>query len=253
MKEDLKPMYFGESLLLFGIPGIILYCNIYYGVPYLDSLGVPLIISFPLALYGLLFLLFIASLIAYKLEGNPSTLAGLTKRFRLTKLNKKMGFISIGTFIVVMIMEELLKFTSGILAKMSVFAPPDILPEFIDPNQTLSFPLTAFMGVSLEGNWWILLVWLLCLACNILGEEFWWRGYILPRQELAFGKKAWLVHGALLLLVFHAFLKWNYIVLIPICFILPYMAQRYQNTWIPAIIHGIGNGLFFAFIIPGIF
>lgn len=251
--NELKPMYFGESLLYFGIPSVMLYVNIYYGVPFLDSKGVPLIVSFPLALYGLLGLLFFASLIAYKLEGNPLTKKALVSRFRLQKMNKKMWLISIGSFLLIIVLEEMLKFTSKLLSSIPLFAPPEILPEFIDPKQTLVLPFTEFMGTPLEGNWWILLVWFICLTCNILGEEFWWRGYILPRQELAFGKWAWVIHGALWLLFFHAFLKWNYLVLIPTCFLISFMAQRYRSTWMAAVIHGIGNGLFFVFIIPGIF
>ncbi|MFT4416197.1 CPBP family intramembrane glutamic endopeptidase [Fredinandcohnia humi] len=252
-QTNLKPMYLLESFLFFGIPGILLYFNIYYGIPYLDSKGIPLIVSFPLALYGLLGLLFFASLIAFKVEGNKSSIEALVSRFRLQGLNRKLWIISIGTFILITILEEFLKITGEYLAKTTFFAPPDILPEFIDPNKMLEFPLSEFMGVPLEGNWWIILIWLGCLLCNILGEEFWWRGYILPRQELAFGKSAWVIHGALWLLFFHAFLKWNYIVLIPTCFIIPFLAQKYKSTWIAAVIHGIGNGLFFAFIIPGIF
>ncbi|MFE8701624.1 type II CAAX prenyl endopeptidase Rce1 family protein [Cytobacillus sp. FJAT-54145] len=252
-EKALKPMYLGESLLYFAIPSVILYFNIYYGVPYLDSIGVPLIISFPLALYGLLGLLFFASLIAYKVEGNPLTLKDLVKRFRLQALNRKMWLISIGTFILITVFEEVLKSNGKTLASIPLFAPPEILPEFIDPNKALVLPFTEFMGTPLEGNWWILLLWLVCLSCNIFGEEFWWRGLILPRQELAFGKWAWVIHGALWLLFFHAFLKWNYIVLIPTCFLIPFMAQRYKSTWMAAVIHGIGNGLLFAFIIPGIF
>ncbi|WP_456279078.1 CPBP family intramembrane glutamic endopeptidase [Bacillus sp. AK128] len=251
--KELKPMYLGESLLYFGIPSIILYINIYYGVPYLDSIGIPLIISFPLALYGLLGLLFFTSLIAYKIEGNPVTKEAFVKRFRLQAMNKKMWMISIGTFLVIMVLEEMLKFTSKLLASIPFFAPPEILPEFIDPTKTLVLPFTEFMGTPLEGNWWILLVWLACLVCNIVGEEFWWRGYILPRQEIAFGKWAWVIHGALWLFFFHAFLKWNFIVLIPTCFLISFMAQRYKSTWMAAVTHGIGNGLFFAFIIPGMF
>jgi hypothetical protein len=33
---------------------------------------------------------------------------------------------------------------------------------------------------------------------NIVGEEFVWRGVVLPRQEVAFGGRAWLVNGVLL-------------------------------------------------------
>lgn len=53
-----------------------------------------------------------------------------------------------------------------------------------------------FMGVPLLGSWWVPVYYAsLMLVFNIGGEELWWRGYVLPRQELAFGKLAWVVHG----------------------------------------------------------
>ncbi|MFP4323970.1 MAG: type II CAAX prenyl endopeptidase Rce1 family protein [Anaerolineales bacterium] len=49
-------------------------------------------------------------------------------------------------------------------------------------------------------------VYAVSLFGNIIGEELWWRGYILPIQERAFGKWAWLINGLLWIVVFHAFL-----------------------------------------------
>lgn len=252
-KEALKPMYLGESLLFFGIPGLILYWNIYYGIPLLDKLGVPLIISFPLALYGLLGLLFFASLIAYKMEGRALSWQGIKERLRLTRMTKRMWFISLGAFVGLNLAEGILEATGGVLARLPLLSPPELFPEILNPlNEVPLFDLDEFMGVPMSGNWWLLLLWAICLACNIAGEEFWWRGYILPRQELAFGNRAWLVHGLLWLFLFHAFLKWNYIVLIPTCLLLPYLAQKYKNTWLPALIHGVGNALMFILLLNGI-
>ena len=44
------------------------------------------------------------------------------------------------------------------------------------------------MGIPLGGAWWVLFYYAtVILLFNIGGEELWWRGYVLPRQELAFG------------------------------------------------------------------
>lgn len=62
------------------------------------------------------------------------------------------------------------------------------------------------MGIPLPGAWWFVIyyaVWLLVL--NIFGEEPWWRGYVLPRQELFFGRATWAVHGVFWSL-FHLFI-----------------------------------------------
>jgi len=83
---------------------------------------------------------------------------------------------------------------------------------------------------------------LVMLSFNIFGEELWWRGYILPRQEEAYGRWTWAVHGLLWLLWHVAFYPWQVFALLLICLTVPYIAQRRQNIW-PAIIIHWQNGI----------
>jgi membrane protease YdiL (CAAX protease family) len=55
-------------------------------------------------------------------------------------------------------------------------------------------PFMSFDPLT-PGRYWILLIWVPYWVLNIMGEEILWRGTMLPRQELAFGKWAWLFHG----------------------------------------------------------
>ena len=87
------------------------------------------------------------------------------------------------------------------------------------------------------GRYWILGAWLPFFVLNIVGEEFVWRGVVLPRQEAAFGGKAWLINGVLWLL-FHAAFPWQVLLtLVPITVLLPYVVQRRRNTWVGIVIH----------------
>jgi membrane protease YdiL (CAAX protease family) len=97
------------------------------------------------------------------------------------------------------------------------------------------------------GRYWILGAWLPFFVLNILGEEFLWRGVVLPRQEVAFGRRAWVVNGILWLL-FHVTFPWQVLVtLVPITLILPYIVQRRRNIWAGLIIHaGFGGTGFLA-------
>jgi membrane protease YdiL (CAAX protease family) len=98
------------------------------------------------------------------------------------------------------------------------------------------------IGKLRPDQYWIFLVWLPYFFFNIAGEELLWRGYLLPRQERAIGSKAWLVNG-LLWAVLHSALGWRIAaILLPIEFVVPYVVQRRNNTWIGIIIHGIYNG-----------
>ena len=42
-----------------------------------------------------------------------------------------------------------------------------------------------FMGMPLKGAWWLVVFYTIGWILNILGEELWYRGFMLPRQELA--------------------------------------------------------------------
>lgn len=92
------------------------------------------------------------------------------------------------------------------------------------------------------GRYWILAAWLPFWLLNILGEEFLWRGVLLPRQEVAFGANAWYVN-ALGWFLFHLAFGWHLmVVLIPILFILPYVVQRRENASLGIVIHAAVNG-----------
>lgn len=93
-----------------------------------------------------------------------------------------------------------------------------------------------------SGRYWILVAWLPFFALNILGEEFVWRGVVLPRQEAAFGRWAWLANGGAHLLLHLPTGLPILVALWPTAFILPYVVQRRGNTWIGVAIHGALNG-----------
>ncbi|HEX6739209.1 MAG TPA: CPBP family intramembrane glutamic endopeptidase [Vicinamibacteria bacterium] len=123
--------------------------------------------------------------------------------------------------------------TGGLAGALAMLGQRRLQPAF------MAFaPLTA-------GRYWILAAWLPFFALNILGEEFVWRGVVLPRQEAAFGRAAWLVNGVLWLL-FHAAFPWQVLVmLVPIALILPAIAQRRRSTWPGVVIHAVFGGIGF--------
>ena len=112
----------------------------------------------------------------------------------------------------------------------------------------------SFMAVSaLKPNeFWILFAWAPFFVLNILGEELFWRGYILPQQEPAFGKLAWAVHGSLWT-AFHFAFGWQLMfVLFPFLFGLSYVAQLRSSTWVSILIHGVLNGSGFLAVALGV-
>jgi membrane protease YdiL (CAAX protease family) len=106
------------------------------------------------------------------------------------------------------------------------------------------FGPASFMGLQLKGQWWIPAYYLaVLLAGNIAGEELWWRGYLLPRQEIVHGSSTWIVHGALWA-AFHLFFQttaWDMIRMFPTCCALAFVAQHKKNTWPGMVGHTFGN------------
>ncbi len=87
----------------------------------------------------------------------------------------------------------------------------------------------------------LFLLWPPLFFFNIAGEELLWRGYILPHQEVRFGRHAWLVNG-LFWGMFHAAFGWKMIVLLaPVLLILPFVVQKRGNTLVGIVIHGFIN------------
>jgi membrane protease YdiL (CAAX protease family) len=112
-----------------------------------------------------------------------------------------------------------------------------------------------FMGIPLHGAWWILFYYaFVILVFNIGGEELWWRGYVLPRQELAFGRATWLLHG-ILWSIFHLFMQptlWDTVRMAITGIALAFVAQRTKNTWPGIVGHSFGNLAFFLSLVNGV-
>lgn len=98
---------------------------------------------------------------------------------------------------------------------------------------------------------WVLLAWLPMFALNIAGEELLWHGYLLPRNEIALGHRAWLVNAAGWLL-FHVPFGVDILLLLwPMMLIETYAIQRSRNTWVGVVVHAAVNGPAFVAISLG--
>ena len=251
MNQALKPMPLWMSLLFFGIPATIGLVGVYVVLPALDRAGLSVLWSFTIAVSGMFPLLLVAALVAYRLERRTLPVAGLGTRFRIGRLGKREWLWTLGLLVVYVGGQLLLMPAARWLATVLPFPLPEVLPPAIDPRVVQTSVPTEFLGVALRGNWGVGLLYLLILCLNILGEELWWRGYILPRQERVHGRWTWLVHGILWTL-FHAPFWWNLISLLPSTLSLSFVASRLRNTTPGIIVHLTLNGLGFVMILLGI-
>ena len=189
----------------------LLYCLL----PSLHRAGVPIFLNFLVSLGIPLGLLILASWIAYQREERSGTWSEFSKRFRLGTMQRSTWLWAIGLSVFMFLAPAFLDATSALIQKFAPIPAPLLQMFDIRPG--------TFMGVPLSGNWGILVGYLVYVLLNVFGEELWWRGYIFPRQELAFGKWTWVVHGMFWTL-FHSFFYWEIVKLLPGCLALSYVA-----------------------------
>ena len=240
-QENMRPLGVLLSIVLFIVPAAILYWTHYFFVPsFVSHTGYPYLVGYLIGWPSTMALFFIAALVAYKLEGNTNNWKDLAVRYRLGPMAAKDWLWTLGIFIFTMAVYFGLTFTTEWLARVSVLAPhPSFPPEFGPQGASAHVP-GMFMGMHLAGKWWIAVVFLVGWFLNIFGEEFWFRGYILPRQELAFGKYAWIANG-LMFGFNHIWQPWNLLLIIPGTLAGAYVVQRTRNTWVLIVSHGLGN------------
>lgn len=213
--------------------------------------GINDFINFYVTMVIPLAMMLVASLIAFKIEGNNFKWSTISTRFRLKRMTRIDWIYTVVLLAAMILIYGTLSFTPKWLIQFKLFSPPEFLIPAIDPRLEQNILLNSFLGVPLKGQWWIAVVYFIALLFNITGEEFWWRGYILPRQELAFKKWTWVVHGFLWGL-FHIFWKWNLIILIPSCLVVSYVIYKRKNTWIGIITHMAFNSVPLIGLIIGI-
>jgi uncharacterized protein len=85
---------------------------------------------------------------------------------------------------------------------------------------------------------------------TILGEEFLFRGVLLPRMEGVFGRWSWVANGVLFGF-YHVHLPWGILDNILTGLLYTYPAYRYRSTWMSIILHS-AQSVYFAFLVLGI-
>jgi membrane protease YdiL (CAAX protease family) len=217
----MKPLGLMRSLLWFGIPAAGFTLAIYGATPWMLDNGFSVFGSFSIGFIVPLTALLVASIIAYKREGHPWSQRAFSERMRLRRMTRVDWLWTLFLLVVTLGGYFGLKFTVDWLSAKPFFAPPEFLELFRTED--------SFLGVPLAGSWWLVAYHGLLLVVNIFGEELWFRGTIFPRQELAFGKRTWIVHG-LLYNAFHMFWKWDLIRLLPESLAYGLVAQKTRKS-----------------------
>jgi membrane protease YdiL (CAAX protease family) len=238
-----RPMPLSQAILYFGVPGLVVFGFVYLAIPALEATGLSGFAAYLWALLIPLVLLFIAALVALRAEGWPVNRASLRERFRYRSMTRRDWlWTGAGVLLFPAIYGLMTQITWPLFAG-GLLPLPGYIPTILDPRAAQGAEaLTTAVGGPLVGRWDLAALYFVVLFFNIFGEEFWWRGYILPRQELAHGASAWVVHGVLWA-AFHFFKFWDIIALLPVALGIAFISQRLQNNTPAVILHYVLNGL----------
>lgn len=104
----------------------------------------------------------------------------------------------------------------------------------------------------LVGAWWFFGLFVVFAVFNsILGEEFLFRGVLLPKMEGVFGRWSWVANGVLFGL-YHVHQPWGILnAVVSGVFLYTFPSWRFRSTWMGIIVHSVQN-VFFAFLILGV-
>ena len=104
----------------------------------------------------------------------------------------------------------------------------------------------------LNGAWWFLGLYVVNAVFNtILGEEFLFRGVLLPKMEGVFGRWSWVANGVLHGF-YHLHQPWGILGNVISCaFLYAFPSWRFRSTWMGIIVHS-AQSVFFTYLILGI-
>lgn len=104
-------------------------------------------------------------------------------------------------------------------------------PPFVDQS--------ALASPEFQGQWWLFGVLLISHLFNyFLGEEFLFRGVLLPKMQGVFGKYDW-VANAVLFGLYHLHKPWSIPTNIVGSLALTWPARRFRSNWMAIIVHAV--------------
>lgn len=198
--------------------------------------------------------LFVLSMIIVRREEGDLRWTTLKRRLRLntprepgTGQPRRRLWLWVMPFLIAVAVVEIVLNTSIENAWVSVF------PFLAEPQ---GYSLDAILGsqeilARLVGAWWFFALFMITAVFNtILGEEFLFRGVLLPKMEGAFGRGSWVANGVLFGL-YHVHQPWGIPNSVITGLLYTYPAYRYRSTWMSVILHS-AQSVFFAFLVLGV-
>jgi membrane protease YdiL (CAAX protease family) len=196
---------------------------------------------------GLIWLFVLSMIIVYREEGDLRW-ATIRRRLRLNtprdpKTGETRGKLWLWLIPIIILYLVAVMLINSPLDDLWVRVFPFLAaPPGYEPGHLLESPAVQ---AQLLGAWWFLGLWfVLSLFNTVLGEEFLFRGVLLPKMNGVFGKWDWVANGVLFSL-YHLNQPWGmpgYMLVGVFTMALP--AKRFRSTWMSIIVHSTANAFF---------
>lgn len=103
------------------------------------------------------------------------------------------------------------------------------------------------------GQWWLILLALVSCTFNyFLGEEFFFRGVLLPKMQGVFGKWDWAAN-AVLFGFYHLHKAWMIPSAAVWSLIVVWPSRRFRSNWFAIILHGVEGVFVLALVVASVF
>lgn len=238
---------FGKIILIWACSALPMGILAYVVTPKLiPVLGLPPMVVYWLSVIVGLVWQFILSLVILKREGVAMTWSGIRERTRfqtpvhpVTGIANKKLYLWVIPFILLSALLQVGRFFPDVDALLRPWIQH--LPQY---------DMSALAVPENKGAWWILLLYLITFVFNyVLGEEFIYRGVLLPKMKGVFGKWDWFANG--ILFGFYHLHKPQVILSTALVFgfVFAFPAARFRSTWMAVIIHGMEGLLGLALVL----
>jgi membrane protease YdiL (CAAX protease family) len=186
-----------------------------------------------------------AGLLLLRHEGHRISIDALRDRIRLRwPKGLKAWALAVIVLLLGMGLSMAAEPLNGLLASVPGFRPPPWWGAASNPTIEVNSAADMFPDVNLVGNYpFVFLYLVIGLVFNILGEETYYRGYLLPRMRGAFGRWDWVANGVLFTLK-HVYQRWVYpgVLVGGLCF--AFAAGPLGSLPLAMVYHWVGNYLF---------
>ncbi len=187
----------------------------------------------------------VVALVLLRREGYPLTLRGLRERARLRwPKGWKKWLLAIGVIVLAFALGMLLGPINKTVASIPGFIPPEWWPPISNPNLEITSVEGMFPDVTLACNWIFFFIMFFVYGgiFNIIGEELYYRSFLLPKMRAVFGSWDWVANGVLFALK-HIYQRWVYIGILPGALACAVLGGPIGSVYLSMIAHWAGNFL----------